>query len=318
MLISSLLLATLLSATSILITEPVNGGTYNGDWLTIRAIVENENELPDSVHYSINGAPVIPVPRLNTDWYTYMAGNYRNGFSESPAIDASSVLWTAPVTGDMHEFGAPVVSNGIVYHASDDVDTLYAVSASTGELIWKQDLINMVDDGVMVYNGRVYSAADSTSCFDAETGEKLWARGWTNRSSGTPAIWNDILITVSVLYNDCIIHALNANTGEDIWELASTFSMDATPTVVDGVAYVPLVEERDDTGPLLALNANTGEVLWQSELNCGFWDTSPCVVDSVVFIGGEDEKLHCLDRYTGEVIWEADLCLNVESSPAYF
>ncbi len=36
-----------ISATGVNITEPVDGGTYNGDWLTVRAIVENENEIPE-------------------------------------------------------------------------------------------------------------------------------------------------------------------------------------------------------------------------------------------------------------------------------
>ncbi len=36
------------------ITEPVDGETYDGDWLALRTIVENENDLPDSVNYELN------------------------------------------------------------------------------------------------------------------------------------------------------------------------------------------------------------------------------------------------------------------------
>ena len=68
MLLSTLLISTFLLTTSVTITEPVDGDTYDGDWLTVRAIVENENELPDSVHYTLNGETVIEIPRLNTDW----------------------------------------------------------------------------------------------------------------------------------------------------------------------------------------------------------------------------------------------------------
>ena len=47
MLTLSLLMSAVLLTTGVTITEPVDGETYNGDWLTLRAIVENENEIPD-------------------------------------------------------------------------------------------------------------------------------------------------------------------------------------------------------------------------------------------------------------------------------
>jgi hypothetical protein len=106
-----ILTAILISVTNLTITEPVDGETYDGDWLTLRAIVENENELPDSVHYSLNGGAAVLIPRLNTDWFTYMANNNNTGYSESPAPMDNTLLWTAPVTGNIHEFPTPVIVN---------------------------------------------------------------------------------------------------------------------------------------------------------------------------------------------------------------
>ncbi|MCD4701266.1 MAG: hypothetical protein K8S24_05340, partial [Candidatus Aegiribacteria sp.] len=82
-----------ISATGMNITEPLDGETYNGNWLTIRVIVENENEIPERVQYSINGQPVLQIPRLNTDWYTYMQNDLHHGFSESPAPTDNTILW---------------------------------------------------------------------------------------------------------------------------------------------------------------------------------------------------------------------------------
>jgi len=75
MLVFVSLIISLVSATSVSIIEPIDGGSYDGDWLPFRAILENDNEIPDSVHYSLNGESDVPVPRLNTDWYTYMAND---------------------------------------------------------------------------------------------------------------------------------------------------------------------------------------------------------------------------------------------------
>ena len=119
MIIKTILAAILISTTNLTITEPVDGETYDGDWLSVRAIVENDNEKADSVHYSLNGQPVIQIPRLNTDWYTYMANDHHTGYSESPAPTDNTILWTAPVTGDWHEFPIPVIVEGIVYYPSN-------------------------------------------------------------------------------------------------------------------------------------------------------------------------------------------------------
>ena len=188
MIFGTLLTAILISVTNLTITEPVDGETYDGDWLTVRAIVENENEIPDSVHYSINGQPVLQVPRLNTDWYTYMANDLHTGYSESPAPTDNTILWTAPVTGDSHEFPSPVIVNGIVYYPSNmGTDSLYALDAATGELIWKYRT-GMTDDAVTVKNGYLYIASDSVWCLDALTGARIWANGDADCTGSTPAV----------------------------------------------------------------------------------------------------------------------------------
>ncbi len=40
------------------------------------------------------------------------------------------------MTGDTHEFCGPVVVDGIVYFASDQQSTLFALDAYTVEILW--------------------------------------------------------------------------------------------------------------------------------------------------------------------------------------
>ena len=139
MIFGTILTAILISFTNLTITEPVDGEAYNiNDLLTVRAIVENENELPDSVLHSLNGEPFVQIPRLNTDWYTYMQNDLHHGFSESPSPKDNTILWTATVTSDGHEFPTPVIVNGIVYYPSNSgTESLYALVAAAGVLLWK-------------------------------------------------------------------------------------------------------------------------------------------------------------------------------------
>lgn len=74
--------------------------------------------------------------------------NYQNhGYSESPAPSDNTILWTASVTGDLHEFPTPVVVNGIVYYPSNyGTDSLYTLDAATGELIWNAPVLESSTD----------------------------------------------------------------------------------------------------------------------------------------------------------------------------
>ena len=220
--ISTFILTVLLSATSVTITEPIDGDTYDGDWLAVRAIVENENELPNSVYYTLNGEPVIQIPRLNTDWPTYMQNYQNHGYSESPAPTDNTILWTAPVTGDYHEFPTPVVVDGIVYYPQDHSgDSLFALDAATGELIWKYCVGTYTDDAVTVYNGRVYSASDSLYCLNALSGELIWVNAIANQGGSTPVVLGNRVFCGSRLWSPetlSLVSCQDANTGSPIWQ----------------------------------------------------------------------------------------------------
>ena len=150
------LVCILFSASSLTIVEPVDGTAYTGDWLSIRAIVENENVVPDSVVSILNGDPTVQIPRQNTDWSTYMANDSRTGYSLSPAPYTPEVLWKSPVSGIDHSFANPIIVNGIIYHMSENPAEITALNSATGEILWNFDLTGGVDDGPTYYQGKLY------------------------------------------------------------------------------------------------------------------------------------------------------------------
>lgn len=316
----ALLISLFLSATGVAITEPVDGETYDGDWLTVRAIVENENEIPDSVHYSINGQPVLQIPRLNTDWYTYMANDLHTGYSESPAPADNTILWTAPVTGDTHEFPSPVIVNGIVYYPSNSgTDSLYALDAATGELIWKYR-IGYTDDAVTVKDGYLYVASDSLWCLDALAGERIWATAAANVGGSTPAVVEGGVYAgratfISGKYYS-YVHRFDTVTGTEVWTDTLSGLAASCQTVWNGMVFIPTY-----TGPLYALDAATGSIIWENtDAYGGYWDSSPVVVDGVIYINDFDGKTRGIAVATGSTIWEVDITAGVNylaATPAY-
>ncbi len=286
------------------ITEPIDGETYNGDWLTVRAIVQNDNELPDSVHYSLNADSFILIPRLNTDWYTYMANDLHTGFSESPAPTDSTILWTAPVTGIEHEFPTPVVANGIVYYPQDSTgDSLYALDAATGEILWTYQT-GYTDDAVTVKNGLLYTASDSLWCLDAITGERVWANGEATGSASTPAVSDGCVYSCSNIFNPArsVLYSLDSETGAVNWNVTVPGRVASCLTVWNGMVFMPTFQ-----GPLYAFDINTGAEIWQNTDAPGYWDSSPVIAEDYLYILGDDSYARAIDPLTGVTVWSTPI-----------
>ena len=313
MLLFYFLITTLLSNISVTVTEPVDGETYNGDWLPLRVIVESENQIPDSVHYSLNGGDVTPILRLNTDWPTYMQNFQNHGFSESPAPMDNSILWSVPVTGEHHEFPTPVTANGIVYYTTDSLgqaatDTLFALNAATGEVIWTYDT-GYADDAVTVVAGRLYTAADSIYCLDALSGALNWVNGCASRDGGTPVVSNGkVFCGVNASgSNDEAVFCLDAKDGTILWTTVLPWGLQASCMgLSDNRLFIPTTTYYSAPGLCFyALDANDGSILWQNDdAQVGYWDSSPVVINNMIYIGEEAGYVRALNAVTGQTEWE--------------
>ena len=313
-----ILTAILILVTNLTITEPVDGETYDGDWLTLRAIVENENELPDSVHYKLNGQPSVLIPRLNTDWYTYMANNNRTGYSEAPSPQDNTILWTAPVTGTWHEFVSPVVVDGRVYHASEEEEIAYCLDAATGAEIWRFESIgDAIDDAMHVQDGRVYLASDSIWCLDALTGDRIWAfgDGGDYGFTGPPVLYENSVFVFA--YSSSSVYSLDRDSGEEIWSTDTLLGSQSSMTAWNGLLFLPTFSSGTQ-GWMYALNTVSGEIAWVTYDIGHLWDSSPVVVDSTIYIGSCNGSLYRIDALTGSIINEFTFggLERIESTPA--
>ena len=328
MLIFSFLVSAVLSVTSVSITEPEHCEEYNLDELpAFGAIVENDNVIPDSVHFSLNGETAVIVPRLNTDWFTYMQSYLHHGYSESPAPTDATILWTAPVTGDSHEFPTPVVVDGIVYYPSNSgTDSLYALHAATGELIWKQ-WVGYTDDAVTCCEGRVYSASDSIFCFDSQTGDRIWVSGAADWRGSTPVVIDGRVYCGTGPYctgqgDSSSVACLDILDGSLIWSrtLYNAWLISCM-TVWNDLVIVPTNFPGPSTkssSPIYALNDETGETVWiNSDSPVGYWDSSPVIVDGVIYIVDEAVAARAIDAMTGETVWVSSYGSGAEATPAY-
>ncbi|MGA2385177.1 MAG: PQQ-binding-like beta-propeller repeat protein [Candidatus Bathyarchaeia archaeon] len=106
------------------------------------------------------------------------------------------------------------------------------------------------------------------------------------------------------------VYALDATTGNQIWNFSTGGWVESSPAVVDGVVYI-----GSEDGNVYALNAANGNQLWNYTTGGGV-DSSPRVVNGVVYIGSGDSNVYALNASTGSMIWSYTTGGGVWSSPA--
>ncbi|MDA3821875.1 MAG: PQQ-binding-like beta-propeller repeat protein [Bacteroidales bacterium] len=108
------------------------------------------------------------------------------------------------------------------------------------------------------------------------------------------------------------IYALNAQTGELIWDYSSDDWIDATPTVADSMVYIP---SRD--GYIYALDKDDGNLVWQASIG-GPSISSPLYLNGKIYVGSgiSDKKLKVYDALDGSLLWQYSANQPINSAPS--
>jgi outer membrane protein assembly factor BamB len=194
---------------------------------------------------------------------------------------------------------SPAVANGVVYVGSSD-GNVYALNASTGAKLWSYDT-NALNGGPVisspaVVNGVVYVSSGFNSngivyALNAGTGALLWSYATGGEVWSSPSVVNGMVYIGT--YAGSVI-ALNASTGALLWSFGTSEFWQSSPAVANGVVYVgsgvlsccAVLGPGLCPGNIYALNASTGALLWSYTL--GVWNSSPAIVDGVLYISGGD------------------------------
>jgi eukaryotic-like serine/threonine-protein kinase len=122
---------------------------------------------------------------------------------------------------------------------------------------------------------------------------------------------------VYVARKDGKLHALDRNTGQELWNfppdaLDGDFA-DATPAVANGIVYFGV----NRGGPVVyAVDAATGVRIWSHGGPISQIISSPTLLEGGVYVAFTDGTIRALDAATGQVIWSATQDQGAYSSPA--
>jgi len=120
------------------------------------------------------------------NWPQFHSDPCHTGYNASESILSSTNVRNLVLDWkyNMEEVeSSPAVANGVVYVGSLD-NNVYAISASTGALVWKYTTGGPVYSSPAVVNGMVYvgSGDNKVYAFDAATGHVIWQYNTGNPS----------------------------------------------------------------------------------------------------------------------------------------
>jgi outer membrane protein assembly factor BamB len=255
---------------------------------------------------------------------------------EWDAASGKNVIWKTAVTGK--GYNSPVIWGNKLFISGADANVreVYCYDRNSGKLIWKQPVdkipgspatvpkvsedTGLAASSLTTDGNRVYAifATGDIICLDME-GNRVWARnlGVPDNHYGHSSSLIMLKDKVFVQYDtnkSRKLMALNASTGETLWETARRGKISwASPILaeINGKFQVVL-----STEPMVAgYEAETGKELWSVDCMMGEVGPSPAFGSGLIFAANEYAKLVAIDPVKNVKIWESDEFMPEVASP---
>lgn len=201
----------------------------------------------------------------------------------------------------------PVIyKNSVV--VGNSYDGLVSYNLDTKNINWRANIElgveasgSMVRDTLFIgsNNGKIYS-------IDLVDGEVNWTFDTKSEAVSEPLLDEGVLYFITASQS---VYALDATNGKQQWIYSRqdttggmTIRGGSKPAISEGVLYVGFSD-----GAVVAISAKTGTEQWEITLNRNTKfkdiDSSPVIVGDLVYINSYDDKLYCLSKAKGEILW---------------
>ncbi|MBS1203368.1 MAG: outer membrane protein assembly factor BamB [Proteobacteria bacterium] len=227
--------------------------------------------------------------------------------------------------GDFYSNLHPAFADGVVY-AADRHGVVKAVSIEDGHEIWSVNLAEkdgwfstraaLLSGGVTVSGGHVYVGTEKAQVYALNTsdGTQAWQAKVAGEALSRPVV-SDGLILIHTSNGQ--LQALNESDGAVKWTVnldmpALSLRGESAPTTAFGAAIV-----GGDNGRVSAVLMQQGQMIWQQRISqangpteidrLSDVDTTPVVVDNIVYALAYNGNLTALDLRSGQIMWKREL-----------
>jgi outer membrane protein assembly factor BamB len=261
-----------------------NGTIYLANCTTVFALDAFNGHLKWS-HMVIGDGTSISTPAVVND-IVYLATYDRHVYALD-ALDGHEI-WSF-YTGDYHTMTAsPTVIDNVVYvsnAATSTIDTLWALNAKTGDVLWSSQYAEVTCSSPAVAYGILYRGTTySLAAFDISTGLNLWNYNTWGGGQGGP-VYSSPAVAYNIVYfgsDDNNFYAVNTSDGSLLWYYTMRSPVRCSPSVADGIVYV-----WDSDYDFYAFDALDGNIIWKKDwiATSGTMDVqqSPAVANGIVY-----------------------------------
>lgn len=237
------------------------------------------------------------------------------GVMNAVNVADGSMKWThstgAPIFGDV------AATTDAIYFVADH-GFLVKLDRADGKLVWRYDLGDRTSTRVLphptvydwdwhapkplVTTDSVFVGAGDGSFHAVKPGDG--SRRWRFHSNGK--IRNGAASDGTQVFfgsADHHVYALDATSGKENWRTDTGGEVDATPVVHAG-----RVLTGNRAAALHALDAKTGKSDWRLYFWGSWVESTPVVVDNVIYIGSSDlRRVSAVNPANGHVLWRTDV-----------
>ncbi len=204
---------------------------------------------------------------------------------------------------------SPVIYKNTVV-VGNSIDGLVSYDLTTKNVKWRLAVPYGVEASGAAINDRLFVGSNNGRMYSVnlQNGEVVWSFDSKSELVSEPLLNEGVLYFVS---GSQALYALDAASGKQLWihsRQDTTNSMTirggSKPSFANDVLYVGFSD-----GALVALNAKTGTAQWEITLNRNSKfkdiDASPLIDGDYIFVNSYDDKVYCLSKEKGEIIWNA-------------
>lgn len=227
------------------------------------------------------------------------------GTMRALALTDGTETWAFRTEGEIN--GPAIQAGDNLLFGSYDF-SVYCLETESGRMLWRTKTDAQVHAAPGISGALVFCGGCDTHlrCLHLETGEEKW-----QAEIGAPIPTRPLCLTDKVVVGnlDGEVVCLDL-AGAELWRRPLEHeSLFAAFAVLNGTILIP-----GEKKALYALAASNGEVLWACHSRGGF-SCTPSVADGMIFIGGNDGRLHVIDA-GGKEIWSFQAGDAVHGSPA--
>ena len=239
-----------------------------------------------------------------------------------------STSWSTSVGGGIGDFYSnlhPAIADGVVY-AADRKGTVKAVNASDGKEVWSVNLAEkdgwfsrvpaLLSGGLTVSGGHVYVGSEKAQAYALNTsdGSVAWQTRVAGEALSRPVVSDGMVL---IHTSNGQLQALNETDGALKWTVnldmpSLSLRGESAPSVAFGAAIV-----GGDNGRVSAVLMQQGQLIWQQRISQATGpteidrlndvDTTPVIVNGVVYALAYNGNLTALDLRSGQIMWKREL-----------